>query len=536
MLKEQFQKVNSFYLRLIDKNFISKKESNLILYGIIAIVLLIRIYTFNVPLTDRTSWKEIDYITISQNYLHNGFNLFRPTITWPAEEPRVTAMEFPLVPYLAAILYRIFGFNTFSVRIIPLIVYLMIILVVFKLVNKEIGPVPALFAAAMAGFIPLTSDFGNILFSYPVAVLTGVTSIYLFYQWTDNNNKKGFLIISGFLFSITLLLMPTELTIIIPLLWLFFRKYGTDIKRWKTMFFFIIVSFILPVLWYTYAYYLTRDSIDVFGVFGGHDKYQTFGMLSKEWWYLRILKRIYILLSGPLGFFSCFVGVCSVLFFKKGTLFLFYGISFAAFVIIVAEGNIDAPYRQFCGIPALSAFFGIGFTYIISLFSLINIKLNKDSFRPFSLVIIGMTIIVLVFLISNYRLLFNSDKEQPMMPNEWILGKEIQKNSATGSFVITAGTYTIHKGGNDLSPVLFYYSNRQGWIIQKNQLTMDYINAYKQKGATLFAAENISREPELKSFCEEIKKNYHTIYQDDALGLLLVDLTSQNKILSQNRN
>lgn len=527
MLKEQFQKVNTFYLRLSEKNCISAKESNLILYGILATVLLIRIYTFNVPLIDRTSWKEIDYITISQNYQHNGFNLFRPTITWPAEEPRVTAMEFPLVPYLAAILYRIFGFNTFSVRIIPLIVYLLVILVIFKLVKKEIGPVPALFAAAMAGFIPLTSEFGNILFSYPVAVLTGVTSIYLFYKWIDDINKKGLLVISCFLFSLTLLLMPTELTIIIPLLWLFFRKYGTNFKSWETMFFFIIVGFILPLLWYAYAYHLTRESIDVFGVFGGHNKYQVIEMLSHEWWYLRILKRIYLLLSGPLGFLSCFIGLCSVLYFKKGFLFLFYGISFAAFVIIVAEGNIDAPYRQFCGIPVLSAFFGIGFTYIISLISLININLDTDSFRPFSAVIIGMAFIVLVFLISNYQLLFNSDKEQPRMPNEWILAKEIQKNSAAGSFVVTAGTYTIHKGGNDLSPVLYYYSNRQGWVLQKNQFSIDYINAYKQKGATLFAAENISRESGLKSFCEEIKKNYRTIYHDEALGLLLVDLTSQ---------
>jgi 4-amino-4-deoxy-L-arabinose transferase-like glycosyltransferase len=525
MLRKQFKEVNSLYSRLIDKNCISKKESNLILYGILATVLLIRIYTFTVPLTDRTSWKEIDYITISQNYLHNGFNLFRPTITWPAEEPRVTAMEFPLVPYLAAILYRIFGFNTFSVRIIPLLVYLLIILVVFKLVNKETGPVPALFAAAMAGLIPLTSEFGNILFTYPVAVLTGVSSNYFFYQWTDNN-RRGLLIISCFLFSLTLLLMPTELTIIIPLLWLFFRKYRTDFKSWKTMFFFIIVSFILPVLWYTYAYFLTRDSIDVFGVFGGHNKYQVAEMLSKEWWYFRIIKRIYLLLSGPIGFFSCFVGVCSVLFFKKGLLFLFYGVSFAAFVIIVAEGNIDAPYRQFCGIPVLSAFFGIGFTYIISFISLLKIDLSKRSFHPFSMVTFGMTLIVFVFLLSNYKLLFKSDKEEPMMKNEWILAKEIQKNSPAGSFVVTAGTYTIHKGGNDLSPVLYYYSNRQGWVLQKNQFTMDYLNTYKQKGATLFAAENISRESELKSFCEELKKKYHTIYQDEELGLLLVDLTS----------
>ena len=34
-------------------------------------------------------------IEISKNYVKNDFNFFKPEITWPAEPPRVTAMELP---------------------------------------------------------------------------------------------------------------------------------------------------------------------------------------------------------------------------------------------------------------------------------------------------------------------------------------------------------------------------------------------------------------------------------------------------------
>ena len=64
-----------------------------------------RLLAIRAPALDRTYWKEIDYIAISSNYRDHGFRFHRPEITWPAEEPRVTAMEFPLVPYVAALSY-----------------------------------------------------------------------------------------------------------------------------------------------------------------------------------------------------------------------------------------------------------------------------------------------------------------------------------------------------------------------------------------------------------------------------------------------
>ena len=57
--------------------------------------LIVRLWTIDSPAIDRTFWKEIDYIEISLNYWKHGFNFIHPELTWPAEPPRMTAMEFP---------------------------------------------------------------------------------------------------------------------------------------------------------------------------------------------------------------------------------------------------------------------------------------------------------------------------------------------------------------------------------------------------------------------------------------------------------
>lgn len=82
--------------------------------AIVLFFALIRLAGIAIPSLQWTAWKEIDYISISTNYIDNGFKFHEPTITWPAEPPRVTAMEFPLVPYLSAFLYKVFGFNPFA--------------------------------------------------------------------------------------------------------------------------------------------------------------------------------------------------------------------------------------------------------------------------------------------------------------------------------------------------------------------------------------------------------------------------------------
>jgi len=79
------------------------------LAAIVLCTLIVRLDRIDTPSLDRAAWKEIDYLMISQNYWQHGFHFFSPEISWPAEEPRVTAMELPLVPFASALLYEGFG-------------------------------------------------------------------------------------------------------------------------------------------------------------------------------------------------------------------------------------------------------------------------------------------------------------------------------------------------------------------------------------------------------------------------------------------
>jgi hypothetical protein len=92
--------------------------------------------------------------------------------------------------------------------------------------------------------------------------------------------------------------------------------------------------------------------------------------------------------------------------------------------------------------------------------------------------------------------------------------------------MILAGGYTIHQGGNDLSPILYYYSDLQGWSVQKGEWNAQVIEGYKNKGANLLTATGYSREKELELFLQKISAQYEVLYHNQEKQLLLIDLTS----------
>ena len=155
-------------------------------WAIIAILVfaVIRVFLIQIPQLDRTEWKEIDYITISKNYTKEGVKFWEPTISWPAEEPRVTAMEFPLVPYTASLLYRAFGFNAFTVRALTFILFFVFAYYLYKTVvlataNRQL----AFLSLILALILPLNFIFGRLLFSGPAIITSVVLSVYHLLKW-----------------------------------------------------------------------------------------------------------------------------------------------------------------------------------------------------------------------------------------------------------------------------------------------------------------------------------------------------------------
>ena len=90
---------------------------------------------------------------------------------------------------------------------------------------------------------------------------------------------------------------------------------------------------------------------------------------------------------------------------------------------------------------------------------------------------------------------------------------------------ITAGEYTIHEGGNDLSPNLYYYADVQGWSLQAGDWNMKLIDSLIIRGATIFTAIDMSREPESLDFIKQMEEKYPVLYMDEENEMLILDLT-----------
>lgn len=530
-----FNKVLSTYREVLNRavfyDGISEKN---IRYGLLLIVLstaFIRIATINEPAIDRTAWKEIDYIMVSENYYRHGYDFLRPEVSWPAEEPRATAMEFPLVPYVAALFYSVLGVNVYSIRLLTLLAFLLLIVYVYKLVRREMGAVLALGAAFFTAIIPLFHSHQNMLHSEPLMIFLSVFSIFHFAEWVDFRKTKNLI---GFVigYSLTIALKPTALYLLLPLSWIFFRKHRFQWRAYGTGAVIVLSTLILPVLWYYHAYHLARESIDVFGIFGGqfggHDKFQTLAMLSNPDWYLEMYWRLKLLMFGEFGFLFVGLGLLAVFWLKRGILFAAYMAAILCFIAIVAEGHIDASYRQLTIIPPAAFLLAMGTaTCSVGLYvaarSIFQLQ-QKKGLATFSFLF--SLLLLAVFPIRKPYTFLPNEKEAPCHLTNWELAREIRKVAGEKDTIILAGEYTIHKGGNDLSPVTYYYSGLSGWTIQQGQWEEAVINELRRKGASLFGAVSYWRELELEKFLESLKGQYPVLYEDSQKGILLLDLRS----------
>ena len=502
---------------------LSPKTVQALLVVIILGIAVFRLATINIPSLEWTSWKEIDYLTISQNYWKNGFNFLKPEVTWPAEPPRVTEMELPLVPFTSALLYQIFGYSPLTARAVTLFAALLLMLYVYKLARREFNPFIGLLSALAAGVLPLYHPFSRLLFTEPTMIAMSVVSIYYMAEWADNPNRRNWILAIASL-SLTFSLKLETLYLLLPLSWIFFGKHHFKLSQYWKYALLILLSLILPVIWYAYAYYLEITGAHLFGIFKGHDKSQFATLLLDFRWYRTMAGRIINGITGGLYGFGLFgLGFLFLLLKRKGSLIFAYFLAVVIYFGLVAEGNIDAPYRQLPIIPSMSIFVAFGVqTIITGLFTFFYMLRSLPTVsKSISLAALSASFL-LVLLIPFQKLNEVLIADFPAHADRWELAEEIKKNTDANSKLVVVGEYSKHVGGYDLSPVLFYYSNLQGWSLTPEKWTLSYIEELRGKGAThlifilpygypydFIYLPEVSVEP----FIQEVKSEYPVLYE-----------------------
>jgi hypothetical protein len=493
------------------------------LFCIVLLGFVARIETIQSPKLDRTLWKEIDYIAISKNYAAHGMHFLQPEITWPAEEPRITAMEFPAVPYAAATLYKVFGFQVGTARVITLIAFLLMPVYLFFLVRDEMGPVTALTTALVAALMPIHHPFGRILFSEPVSISMSVAALFHFNRWAKLKQfQQAIFAVLTFTLAVAVKFEPLFMLLPLAYLWWHYRGVGKNAVYFVC---FVAASLVIPLCWFFYAYHLSQTSIDVFGVvpfIRGHNKLQTFTMIRQiHHFWLALAHRIWTLCWGALGVPFVLVGVLVAWQEKRARLFLVYSLAIACYFLLVAEGQIDAQYRQLNAVPVLSFFIALGVLSLVSL--VLGARTPERRMKP---LMAASAVVILIMFLPSFWTILREDPNEPAHPRAWALAQVIRAHSAPGDRIVALGEYTAHVGGNDVSPVLYYYSGRQGWTLNENQLSEQSINDLISKHATLLAVddefvfETSIANQHTREFLAGLMKKYPVLYHSGD-GLLL---------------
>src|SRR2546423_15439973 len=124
-----------------------------ILMSILAIG--VRFILINQPYIDNWSWRQSDVAAIARNYFQGGFHFTRPQIDWAGNEPGYVGTEFPILPFSAALCYKIFGVHEWIGRVQALILFGLSLPFFFLLVRRIFGEIAAVWALFFYSFAPL---------------------------------------------------------------------------------------------------------------------------------------------------------------------------------------------------------------------------------------------------------------------------------------------------------------------------------------------------------------------------------------------
>ena len=136
----------------------------------------------------RESWREADYAGLARNFHREGMDIRYPRIDWRGDEQGFAEMEFPVVPWATALLYRAFGYNEAFGRLISYVFSLLTMLFFFGLARRFLPQEGALFAAAFLALAPLAVRVSNALQPESTMLFFYVGAVAAFLRWLDSGS------------------------------------------------------------------------------------------------------------------------------------------------------------------------------------------------------------------------------------------------------------------------------------------------------------------------------------------------------------
>ena len=215
--------------------------------------------------------RQTDCLSFVVTYYNYGMNFFEPRVLNLNSDNGKAIGEFPILYYLTAVFYKIFGEHEFFLRLINLSIVTVGLFYLYKLLLKVLSDI--VYALSFT-FLFFSS---TILIYYtnnylPDAAAFGFTLIgwYFYYGFFINRNRTRFFIISILFFTLASLLKVTyglylAAALLSLIVFEIFVNRKFSLKRYYPYLLSFMLSFLIIAAWYFYVIqYNKTNNVDSF--------------------------------------------------------------------------------------------------------------------------------------------------------------------------------------------------------------------------------------------------------------------------------
>jgi 4-amino-4-deoxy-L-arabinose transferase-like glycosyltransferase len=392
-----------------------------------------RLILIDQPYIDRWSWRQSDVAAIARNFEENGFRFTHPQIDWAGDTPGYVGTEFPILPFVAAICYKLAGVHEWIGRLQAVIFFAASLPFFFLLVRETFGDTAAIWATFFYSFAPLNVFAGRSFMPDVPSLSLALIGLYFFLRWIDSE-KSTSLFAAAIVISLALLIKLPSAIIGAPLLFLVWQKWRWNFVKQPSLWLFATITILPSIAWYWHAHQISEK-------FYPHHFFGAGGIrIEKFSWYWKIVRLTGISSLTPILSALALGGLFVAPRGKYKRVFHWWLAATILFIIVVGYGNRH-PWYQLPLVPITAAFAGAACAFIGS-----KISDSRVAMIMFSIfVAISFSVLSWFYLRPLYRSAAAELRDA---------GLELRKLTAPEALIIAA---------DNGDPTIFYYAERRGW-------------------------------------------------------------------------
>jgi len=486
---------------------------------ILLVGLSLRLLFFTAPYADAHRWRQLENLAVAWNFEQGSLNPFYPEAIWGGLRDAYVEMEFPLVPYVIAVAWRLFGEHEAYGRLVGIASSLILIATTYALGRELFSRGAARGAALLLAVSPSAVFFGRVPMTDTPMIACSALAVFGYLRYFASG-ARGWAIGGAIAAMLAWLLKIPSLLILGPIVVIAWQARGWRLLADRWFIGGLAAAFLVTTGWYIHAlrlYEQTGWTVGIWHEAGQHPPriaattgaastfslWSSSELLTNPNFYKRLADRLWQIHLTPFGLAGLLFGIVRALPLERAWIVLTWFAAACSFVLVVGQGNYFHEYYQLPLLPPAALLFGLGTAMLFdprrdapsvegAAPGLVpdtgaaapassaatrrwHHRLDRVS-RPAFLIVLALASFHYSGVVRNYFRPETLDRVATTAGE--IMGNHVPRGD---------GVIVVEYAQGTNSPVLLYFMRHRGWSFDMKTISPHVIEHLRQQGATHFA-------------------------------------------------